>query len=74
MSIRLPSVPLLDCFEFIKMPFGLRNAGASFQRYMDTLFANVDFVFSCLDDFIIASKDEKDHLEHLDTSISYFIR
>ena len=28
-------------FEFLRMPFGLRNAGQSFQRMMDTIMRNV---------------------------------
>ena len=28
-------------FEFVRMPFGLKGAGSTFQRHMDTIFANV---------------------------------
>jgi cleavage and polyadenylation specificity factor subunit 1 len=31
-------------FEFVGMPFGLRNATQTFQRFMDTTFRNLDFV------------------------------
>jgi hypothetical protein len=52
-------------FEFHRMPFGLRNAGNTFQRMMDHILAGLCFVFCYLDNIIIASKDEQEHLEHL---------
>ncbi len=47
------------------MPFGLRIAGNTFQRMMDRILAGLSFVFCYLDDIIIASRDEQEHLEHL---------
>jgi hypothetical protein len=52
-------------FEFRRMPFGLRNAGNTFQRMMDRILAGLSFVFCYLDDIIIASRDEQEYLEHL---------
>ncbi|MFN9908355.1 MAG: reverse transcriptase family protein, partial [bacterium] len=52
-------------FEFRRMPFRLRNAGNTFQRMMDRILAGLSFVFCYLDDIIIASRDEQEHLEHL---------
>ncbi len=52
-------------FEFRHMPFGLRKAGNTFQRMMDCILAGLSFVFCYLDDIIIASRDEQEHLEHL---------
>jgi Reverse transcriptase (RNA-dependent DNA polymerase) len=42
------------------MPFGLRNAGQSFQRLMDSLTADLPNALSYLDNVIMASKAE-DH-------------
>jgi len=52
-------------FHFKKTPFGLRNAGMTFQRMMDQVFAGLDFVFWYLDDIVIASQSEEQHLVHL---------
>lgn len=52
-------------YEYVKMPFGLRNAAQSFQRLMDTVLRGLDFVFCYLDDALIASKNVEEHMEHL---------
>ena len=53
-------------FEFLKMPFGLRNAAQTFQRYMDGIFRDLDFVFVYLDDILIFSDDVESHLKILE--------
>lgn len=52
-------------YEFLRMPFGLKNAAQSFQRLMDTVCRGLDFVFVYLDDILIASRDADEHLKHL---------
>jgi hypothetical protein len=52
-------------FEYLFMPFGLGNAAQTFQRLMDKLFRHLPFVFTYLDDHIIASRTLEEHLEHL---------
>lgn len=52
-------------FEFIRMPFGLKNAAQAFQRLMDTVCQPLDFVFVYLDDILVASSSVEDHLRHL---------
>ncbi len=52
-------------FEFLRMPFGLRNAGSSFQRMMDRVFAGLPFAYCYLDDLRIASPDFTSHQQHL---------
>ena len=49
------------------MPFGLTNAAQTFQRLMDRLFGHLPFVFTYLDDHLIASATMEEHLEHLRT-------
>jgi hypothetical protein len=52
-------------FEYLFMPFGLTNAAQSFQRLMDKLFRHLPFVFTYLDDHLIASRTLEEHLLHL---------
>ena len=52
-------------FEFLRMPFGLRNAAQSFQRLIDEVTRGLDNVFAYIDDVLVASTDPDDHLKHL---------
>ena len=52
-------------YEFLVMPFGLRNASQSFQRFMDQVTRDLDFVFVYIDDVLIASDSAEQHIEHL---------
>jgi len=52
-------------FEFLRMPFGLKNAAQAFQRLMDMVFGHLDFLFVYLDDILVASKNEAEHKIHL---------
>jgi hypothetical protein len=52
-------------FEFLRMSFGLKNEGQRFQRLMDRVLAGLDFVFIYLDDVIVGSRSEEEHLKHL---------
>ena len=57
----------LGLFECKRIPFGLCNAPAVFQRAMDKLLAGLIGVSVCvyLDDIIIYSKNMDDHERHL---------
>lgn len=48
-------------FEFIKMPFGLRNAAQTFQRFMHDILRDFDSSYSYLDDILIASDTLEQH-------------
>ena len=54
-------------FKYFKMPFGLKNAGATFQCAMDIAFAKEihDFLVIYLDDLTVFSKLDQQHLDHL---------
>lgn len=52
-------------FEFLVMPFGLRNAAQTFQRLMNIILSGLDFCFCYLDDILIASSNVEEHLQHL---------
>lgn len=52
-------------YEFIRMTFGLRNAAQTQQRFVDSIFGDLDFVFTYIVDMLIASDTEEQHLNHL---------
>lgn len=54
-------------FKYVKIPFGLKNAGATFQRAMEIAFAKEihDFLVVYLDDLTPFSKYDEEHLKHL---------
>ena len=57
-------------FEFLFMPFGLKDAGSSFQRFMDTILINVKNTFTYLDDILIAGSTLEEHLVYLRNVLS----
>ena len=55
-------------FEYVVMPMGLSNAPATFQEVMNEVLESEvrdGFVQVYLDDIIIFSENESDHLEHV---------
>jgi len=54
-------------FEFLRMPFGLKNAAQTFQRLMDSVLRDLPFLFVYLDDILVASTSKSQHLSHLRT-------
>ena len=47
------------------MPFGLKNAGITFQCFMDHIFNGLGFIFVYIDNILVASRDRQEHLLHL---------
>ena len=52
-------------FEFLRMPFGLRNAAQTFQRFIDEVLRDLPFCYAYIDDVLIASKCPEEHKQHL---------
>lgn len=52
-------------FEFTKMAFGMCNAAQTFQRHIHEVLQGLDFVFLYIDDILIASDSEEQHITHL---------
>ncbi|CAF0856937.1 unnamed protein product [Brachionus calyciflorus] len=52
-------------YEFLRMPFGLKNAPARLSRAMRRIFAGVKFVEVYFDDMTIHSNTNEEHVEHL---------
>lgn len=53
-------------YEWLVMPFGLKNAPQIFQRKMDNIFRDYNFIFVYVDDILVLSDDLQSHLKHLD--------
>ena len=47
------------------MPFGLRNAAQTFQRFIDHVLSGLTFCYAYLDDILVASPDPEQHHDHL---------
>ena len=58
-------ITLFGLYEYVRMPFGLRNAAQTFQRFIDEVLRGLPFVFAYIDDLLIASPDEATHRTHL---------
>ncbi|PIK61893.1 hypothetical protein BSL78_01224 [Apostichopus japonicus] len=52
-------------FEFVRMPFGLKNAAQTFQRFIDEVLRGLPFVYAYLDDLLVASSSAEEHYQHL---------
>ena len=64
----IPKTGLTTSFglwEFLRMPFGLKNAAQTFQRLMDKVLNGVPFAFVYLDDILVASPSRELHAQHL---------
>ena len=48
-------------WEFLRMPFGLKNAGQTFQRFVDNILAGIPHVFVYMDDILVASPTAAEH-------------
>lgn len=59
-------------YEFVRMPFGLKNAPSIFQNAMDDILRNFvgKFCHVYIDDIIVYSNTLKEHIEHLNIIIN----
>ena len=57
-------------YEFLMVPFGLAQAPAYFQLLMNKVLKGLKFAMTYLDDIIIFSENELQHLEHLEIVFS----
>ena len=53
-------------YKFLMVPFGLAQASAYFQLLMNKVLQGLLYAMTYLDDIIIFSKNELEHLEHLE--------
>jgi hypothetical protein len=63
-------------YWFLRMPFGFRNAPATFQRYVDITLSGLTWktCLEYLDDIIVISKTPTEHMAHLDAVIHHLYR
>jgi hypothetical protein len=66
-------------YEYTRMPFGLRNAPSTFQRFMNMIMGTGDaamqiYVMVYLDDVVIFSSDISEHCVHLHQVLSILSR
>lgn len=52
-------------YENTRMPFGLRNAPSTFQRFMNAILSDFPFCTVYLDDILIFSDSVDEHFNHL---------
>ena len=52
-------------FQYLRMPFDLRNAGATFQRLMNMVLRGLDNTEAYIDDVVVFSNSWSDHLRHI---------
>jgi len=57
-------------FEYCYMPFGLRNAAQTFQRFINEVIHGLDYCYAYIDDILVASKSEEEHEKHLEELFS----
>ena len=57
-------------YKFLMVPFGLAQAPAYFQLLMNKVLKGLKFAITYLDDIIIFSQNELQHLEHLEIVFS----
>ncbi|KAM1029351.1 hypothetical protein ACFX15_041095 [Malus domestica] len=57
----------VGAYEYLVMPFGLKNAGATYQRAMNAIFHDLigQSMEVYIDDIVVKSKTEEQHLEDL---------
>ena len=78
MTERAKEVSAFRCpfgyFRFTKMPFGMKNAGATFQRMMDMVLRGLSWkccmVF--VDDVVVYSRSWEEHLRDVDLVLTKF--
>ena len=62
----------IGLFEFVRMPFGLRNAAQTFQRFIDKVLQDLGFCYAYIDDVLVASSTMDEYETHLHSVFQRF--
>ncbi|CAI5473038.1 unnamed protein product [Closterium sp. Yama58-4] len=60
-------------YEWLFMPFGLRNASAIFQRVMDSVLRGLECAACYIDDVVIFSKTEEEHVRDVERTLEALV-
>lgn len=52
-------------YEFVRMPFSLRNAAQTFHQFMDQVLRGIPSAYAYIDNILIASATPEQHLQDL---------
>ena len=69
------TVGSMGVYEFLRMPYGLCNAPVTLQRLMQNCLGELNFTYTLiyLDDVIVYSKTEEEHLVRLRAILEQFM-
>ena len=69
------TVGSMGVYEFLRMPYGLCNAPATFQRLMQNCLGELNLTYALiyLDDVIVFSQTEEEHLHRLRVVFAHFL-
>ena len=69
------TVGSMGVYEFLRMPYGLCNAPVTFQRLMQNCLGELNLTYALiyLDDVIVYSSTEEDHLHRLRVVFGRFL-
>lgn len=62
----------MDIYFYNVRPFGLKNAGSTYQRLVNMMFSKQigQTMEVCIDDMLVKSLEVKDHISHLQQAFS----
>ena len=69
------TVGSMGVYEFLRMPYGLCNTPATFQRLIQNCLGELNLTYALiyLDDVIVFSRTEEEHLHHLRVVFAHFL-
>ena len=60
-------------WEYLRMPFGLKNGAQTFQQLMDTILRGIPCILIYLDDILVSSSTRTEHADHLRQFFQSFV-